>query len=436
MSGIYMSQQHPVTTWISQRKSYLQTILISMLAFLTYACMYGIRKPFTAAEFQGITLAGFDYKTLLILSQVVGYALSKFIGIRVISAMERQSRALSIIILSEIAELSLILFGLVPPPYNFILLFFNGLPLGMIWGLVFAYLEGRRTTEILGTVLSISFIVSSGFVKTIGKLLMGYFHLSEFNMPWVTGLIFFIPMILLVSLLDKVPEPTHLDQAQRTKRIPMDRAMRKKVFQEFAPGLALLTAAYVLLTIYRDLRDNFAVEIWNSAGMSGNAMIFTWSELPVALLVAFAMGSLILINDNKKALRMNHYFVLAGFSLIGLSTLALRLSMISPVMWMILLGLGTYLGYLPFNSILFDRLIAAYGSAANAGFFIYVADSFGYLGSVSAMLIKSYNQAEVSWFSVIRDTSYGLASGGIMIMLVSLWYFNAKSQIAKSPQQL
>ena len=47
-----------------------------------------------------------------------------------------------------------------------------------------------------------------------------------------------------------------------------------------------------------------------------------------------------------------------------------------------MLGLGTYLGYLPFNCLLFDRLIAAFGSVANAGFFIYVADSFGYLGSV------------------------------------------------------
>jgi len=35
-----------------------------------------------------------------------------------------------------------------------------------------------------------------------------------------------------------------------------------------------------------------------------------------------------------------------------------------------------------------DRLIAAFGSAANAGFFIYIADSFGYLGSVGALIFR------------------------------------------------
>jgi ABC-type uncharacterized transport system permease subunit len=79
--------------------------------------------------------------------------------------MRRSSRALSIVFLTGIAEFALILFSIVPPPFNIILIFLNGFPLGMIWGLVFAYLEGRKTTEILGTILSISFIVSSGFVK-------------------------------------------------------------------------------------------------------------------------------------------------------------------------------------------------------------------------------------------------------------------------------
>jgi MFS family permease len=396
--------------------------------------MYGLRKPFTVAGFDGLTWGGMDYKALLIISQVVGYALSKFIGIKVISEMGRSSRAISIIILTGIAEGALMLFSIVPQPFNLILLFFNGLPLGMIWGLVFAYLEGRRTTEILGTVLSISFIVSSGFVKSIGKILMSTFHLTDFQMPWVTGLVFFIPLIFMVWLLDKSPEPTAEDIEMRTKRVPMDKTQRKKIFRQFAPGLVLLTIAYMLLTIFRDLRDNFAADIWKSIGVEGNSMIFTWSELPIAFTVFIVMGSLMLIKDNRKALQMNMYIVLAGFIMVGLSTLALKTGLINPVIWMILLGLGTYLGYLPFNCFMFDRLIAAFGSVANAGFFIYIADSFGYLGSVGALLFKNFNDKEVSWFNFLMTTSYGLAIVGSLLSILSLWYFRLKIQVRTKEQ--
>jgi Family of unknown function (DUF5690) len=429
-----MNKIHPFTLWLNNRKKIFSTLFIGLVAFLTYACMYGIRKPFTVAEFHGLTVWGIDYKTLLIISQVIGYALSKFVGIKVISEMKRSSRAISIVILTGIAEIALILFSVVPEPYNFILLFFNGLPLGMIWGLVFSYLEGRRTTEILGTILSISFIVSSGFVKSIGKILMINFHLTDFQMPCITGLVFYIPLVILVWFLDKTPDPSAEDELQRTKRIPMDKRQRRKISGEFAMGLVLLTLAYILLTIYRDLRDNFAVDIWKSAGISGNSMIFTWSELPIALIVLIVMSSLMIIKDNRKAFRFNNYIILSGFALIGLGTLALKLEIINPTAWMIILGLGIYLGYLPYNCIMFDRLIAAFGSAANAGFFIYIADSFGYLGSVGALIFKNFNGKELSWFNILKTTSYGLSIFGGLLILLSLWYFNLKFRKDPNPQ--
>jgi hypothetical protein len=421
-----MADAHQITNWLKSGKSIIPTIYISLVAFMTYACMYGIRKPFTVAEFQGMAFWGIDYKALLIISQVIGYALSKFIGIKVISEMKRSSRALSIVFLTGIAEFALFLFSIVPAPYNIILIFVNGFPLGMIWGLVFSYLEGRKTTEILGTILSISFIVSSGFVKSVGKILITNFHLTDFQMPWITGLIFYVPLIILVWFLDKTPDPTREDELQRTRRIPMDREQRRKISGEFATGLVLLILAYIMLTIYRDLRDNFAVDIWKSAGIAGNSMIFTWSELPIAMVVFIVMISVMIIKDNRKAFLMNNYIILSGFIIIGLSTLALKTGVINPVAWVILLGLGTYMGYLPYNCLLFDRLIAAFGSAANAGFFIYIADSFGYLGSVGTLIFKNFNNRELSWFNFVITTSYGLAISGSILIILSIFYFNQK----------
>jgi len=419
--------EHTITKWLRKRNNSFTAIYLSILSFLVYACMYGIRKPFTVAEFSDLNVFGMDYKAILIISQVIGYALSKFLGIKVISEMQRQRRAFTIILLTGLAEFSLFLFSIIKPPFNILFVFFNGLPLGMIWGLVFAYLEGRRTTEILGTSLSISFIVSSGFVKSIGKLLMGRFHLTGFQMPYITGLVFFIPMILLVWLLDKAPDPTEDDIRMRTKRIPMDRRQRSKLLKQFATGLFMLTFVYILLTIFRDLRDNFAADIWKSIGFSGNSAIFTLSELPIAMIVFAVMSSVMLIRNNEKALHVNILIILSGFLVIGSGTLLLQAGLISPAAWMILLGLGTYLGYLPFNCLLFDRLIAAFGSAANAGFFIYIADSFGYLGSVGTLIFKNFSNRDLSWYRFLMTSSLGVAVTGITIMILTIIYFRRKS---------
>ena len=144
----------------------------SIAAFGAYFCMYAFRKPFAVATFEDLSVLGIDYKIVLIITQVLGYMLSKFIGIKVISELEPRQRLMYLLGLIGISEVALILFGWVSQPYNFIFLFFNGLPLGMIWGIVFSYLEGRKYTEILGVILCTSFIVSSGVVKSIGLWVM------------------------------------------------------------------------------------------------------------------------------------------------------------------------------------------------------------------------------------------------------------------------
>ena len=52
-------------------------------AFATYFCMYAFRKPFTAATYDHVVGWPFalDFKATLILSQVLGYTLSKALGI-------------------------------------------------------------------------------------------------------------------------------------------------------------------------------------------------------------------------------------------------------------------------------------------------------------------------------------------------------------------
>ena len=63
-------------------KEALLPIYAALIAFLTYASVYAYRKPFTVATFDGIKFWNISYQTLLIISQVLGYMLSKFYGIK------------------------------------------------------------------------------------------------------------------------------------------------------------------------------------------------------------------------------------------------------------------------------------------------------------------------------------------------------------------
>ncbi len=391
-------------------------------AFLTYFSMYAFRKPFTAGVYEGLNLWGMDYKILLISTQVAGYTLSKFLGIKIVSEIQAVKRVRYILVLIGISWLSLLAFALIPPPWNLFCLFFNGLPLGMIWGLVFGFLEGRRQTELLAAGLASSFIVSSGFVKSTGRelVLQG---VGEFWMPWVTGLIFIPALVLGVYLLSRIPAPEAADIAERAEREPMTVGERRKFFFTFAPGIVLITLIYMGLNAYRDFRDNFAVEIWNALGFATQPEILTLSEIPIAVIVLLIAGAMFLIKGARLGFYISFFMILFGGIVLTLATWMFKAGLISPVFWMIAVGFGMYLPYMFFHTMLFERWIAFFKTRGNIGFLMYTADSFGYLASVAVMLFKDFFVAELSWLSFF--TTFSLVTGVVIILLglLSLLYF-------------
>lgn len=79
-------------------------------ALLSYSLVYTLRKPFTAATFDGIEAFGFDYKVLVTIIQIAGYLIAKFIGIKLISELKRENRLKFILVSIAVAELSLVAF--------------------------------------------------------------------------------------------------------------------------------------------------------------------------------------------------------------------------------------------------------------------------------------------------------------------------------------
>jgi len=437
-----------ITLWLERAPAYVFVTYAIFTAFVTYFCMYAFRKPFAAAKFEGlrvgflqnVTLWGIDFgniqlKTALVISQIVGYTLSKFIGIKFCSEITWQKRAFTLISLILLAEFSLLIFAIVPADYKIFAIFLNGLPLGMVWGLVVGYLEGRRTSEILLAGLSCSFIVSSGMVKDVGRFLMSDYNVSESWMPAAAGIMFFPAFVAAVWLLNQLPRPSQEDIAARVKRQPMYHQDRSAFVQRFVFGLLLLFIAYFFLTAYRDFRDNYGIELLTELGHGLDKTIFSKTEMPVAFGVMFCLALLNTVKDNRKGLIATFGLMILGIVIMGAATFLLDMKIISGLTWMIMIGLGAYLTYVPFGSVLFDRLIASTRAVGTAVFAIYVADALGYTGSVGVQLYKDLFASDESKLEFFRRYTYFMTAVGVICLAVSCLYFLSIRRYIQSKTQ-
>ncbi|WP_276496913.1 DUF5690 family protein [Pontibacter litorisediminis] len=398
----------------------------AVVVFLAYTMIFGFRKSFTVATFDGMEVAGYSYKTLLVISQVLGYLLAKFYGIKFISELKRTGRGSVILILTGIAWVSWLFFALVPPPFNIAFLFINGFPLGMLWGVVFSYVEGRKSTDFIGATLAVSFIFASGFVKSVGAWLMVQFGVSEFWVPFCTGLVFALPLMLFVFLMERIPPPSEEDIRLRAERAPMTAGDRKRFVQEFYVGIAACVLIYCFATIFRDIRDNFGAEMWKEMGYFSQPAIFSKTEIPITLIILVLIGSMVFIKNNYKALQTAHIIILIGFTVAGASTMLYATKAIEPFWWMMLVGLGLYMVYIPFNAVFFDRLISTFRYTGNVGFLIYLADSFGYVGSVGVLFSKEVFRVQLNWVTFFSNSVIGLSAIGILLTAFSMVYFGRK----------
>lgn len=453
-----MKQSHGLLTrWLESAPRFVFNLFAASTAFSTYFCMYAFRKPFSAALYhdpdtgEDLQLWGtqIGLKTAFVISQIMGYALSKFLGIKFCSEMTRARRAIALVVLIVLAEAALLLFAVLPPNGKVFAIFLNGLPLGMVWGMVVWYLEGRRASELLLAGLSCSFIISSGIVKDLGLWLMDDFGVTEYWMPLTIGYLFLPLFLLSVWLLDQLPEPTEADIAERMQREPMDATHRVSFARHFLGGLVALMLFYFFLTAYRDYRDNYGVEMLMELGLrQANATdrlgepqaaavavdatptrnqikhVFTRTEIPVAFGVLASLAALSLIRSNQWALLAMFALMTLGTILMGVSTLLFRkMGAIDAYTWIILVGFGAYLAYVPFGSMLFDRIIASTHVVGTAVFAIYVADAIGYVGSIFVQIYKDFFAQGETRLEFFCGLSYFISILGTVCLITSCIYF-------------
>ena len=408
-----MSGELRLARWMA--RPWFLTMWCVVAAFGTYACMYGFRKPFTAAGYGG---AG--AKAWLVTAQVMGYMVSKFIGIKVIAEMEAAGRARALLGLIGIAHAVLLLFAVVPAPLDAVCLFVNGLALGMVFGLVLGFVEGRCMTEVFVAGLCASFILADGVSKSAGALMLQR-GVPERWMPFTAGLVFLLPLLVFVWMLRQIPPPTEGDEAARSRRTPMSGAERLAVLRRHGPGLAGIVVAYLLITVLRSLRADFAPEIWAGLGYASQPAVFTQSELWVTLVVVMANGALVLVKDNRRAFFTGLVLSLAG---LGVGLLALwghGRGMVPPFAFMVFLGVGMYVPYVAVHTTIFERFIALTRERGNLGFLMYFADAIGYLGYVGVMLGRGLVPGREQFGGFFEDISVSLLVAAFLMLVISAW---------------
>ncbi|MFM1904061.1 MAG: hypothetical protein RLZZ440_1961 [Planctomycetota bacterium] len=398
---------------------WLQPVLAVVAAFGAYFCMYGLRKPFTAATYADATVLGVGFKQALVISQVLGYTLSKFIGIRVVSEMPPRWRAAALAGLVLVAEAALVGFAVLPQPWNVGCLFINGLPLGMVFGLVLAPLEGRRVTELLTAGLCASFILAGGVMKSTGVWLLDR-GISEAWMPATAGAIYLAPLTLFTALLHLVKPPSSRDREARSERRPMNAADRRRFLARYGGVVLAIVTVYVLTNVIRNIRDDFAPEIWQGLGVTAPPEVFTQTEFFVALGVLAASGAAVLVRDNRRGFAFSLGVCLVGFLLLAIALVARATGLVGGFPFMVMTGLGLYLPYVAIHTTVFERLLAMTREPGTIGFLMYLADAFGYLAYVGVMLGGGILASRVDSLTIFVGSSW-IAIAISMVALGVTW---------------
>lgn len=395
-------------------------------AFLCYLSMFAFRKPFAAASYgEELMWFGLELKTSFVLAQLLGYILSKYIGIWWLSARISSGRFGLLMRLMFVAYVAMIAFYVLPTSLKPLAMFINGLPLGMIWGVVISYLEGRRQSDTLLVMLASSFVIASSLTKDIGLWVLGSFDVDPYLMPVIVATLFYPLLTASGWALERSPPPDDADQASRATRTAMTPTQQASFVREFWPGLVALIGAFMLLTAYRDYRDNFGIEIISELGYPRDSGIFTALDFPVAVTVLISLLGIQWIRSHRNSLYVLFGIMTAGASLLIFSTLLMQSGSLSGLNWLIAGGIGSYLAYIGYSTIMWERLIANLQFSGTAVFAIYVSDSAGYTGSFMLQIGKDLLASDVSRLDFFIGMNYGFGFAVIACLIFGLIFFTA-----------
>jgi hypothetical protein len=255
---------------------------------------------------------------------------------------------------------------------------------------------------------------------------------GEFAMPAVAGACFIPPLLLCVWMLTRIPRPDAADERQRQPRVTMDRAARLDYLRRYGLALAPIVLIYLLATILRSVRGDFAREIWTELGVdpSSAAEFYTRSELWVGAAVLALNGGCALFADNRRAFWTSLAICLLGGGLLFAACLLQPTGRLEPMAFMVLIGLGLYLPYVAVHTTVLERFIALTGERGNLGYLMYLVDATGYLGYVVVLLIQKlgWTTGNMLQFVLYAGTGIGVSMGVLAIIAAQFGRQHSRSK--------
>jgi len=207
-------------------------------------------------------------------------------------------------------------------------------------------------------------------------------------MPAIAGALFTPPLMLATAVLARTPAPAAEDEAARTARASLGAMERRDLYRDWALGLNLVVAVYVMVTVLRSVRADFAPQLWAGLGVEVAPRLYTVSELWVAMAVTIVNGLAVFVVGNRRAFLASLGVCLAGAVLLAAALLGRAGGVFGPLVFMVLVGTATYLPLVAIHTTVFERFLAATGARGNAAYLLYVADSAGYLGYVAVLCLR------------------------------------------------
>eukprot|EP01083_Nonionella_stella_P022639 62610_1 len=400
-------------------------IYVLIMSIFAYFCVYALRIPLFVSSYEGETLGQMPLKDALALAQTVGLVVGKIFSLKYSPVLKRHQwrPALNLIILGSTVSTV----GLAVPnnTIRVLSIFISSVWVSPTWGIFLRYTEGRQMSDAMLASFNFSFIAASGIWRSIGSALLNY-GISQWWMPLIASSVSFCGFYICLSFLDLAPDPTVAEQAKRSKRKPASTKDQLAFCSHWWLGLLGLILMYSLFSTLRVFRDFFNPEIWQSFTKGDvPSSVYTITEIPVGLSIPLSLIFLYKVEDNTVALFGIFGYIICGCVILGVGTLLFTFEVVSGFFWMILLGFGVFMVYVPLGSIIYERLMAVSSESITMSFLSYISDLCGSSATSVLLIYRSFApKAEDDFYrSFFEAFAYIAAISGICIMALTALYF-------------
>lgn len=282
------------------------------------------------------------------------------------------------------------------------------------------YAQGRRASDALMPAATACMLVSSAISRAIAPaikdhLLGGGGDDNDDNetayrwMPATVSALAFMPMLVAAVALAASPRATEADAAARVRRtggtLATDLTWLRR---HWAPLLGLAVNNTVLQAV-RGVRDVFATDL-----LGADAPWWHWivADVPTCLGACLLYAPFVLVGGNRRAfMAVNALGLVAGALMILGGVLGL-VDAVPPLPFLVVSGLGYYLGVVPFagGGVIIERLVAASATPVDAMLLNVVCQLPGYTGALAVLLLVPAADDVKAYFDWTT-----LAGGGVML---------------------